>query len=99
MSNHDVLQDRLEALSGRIEASKRKFTEQGELTTNIDANLDGFHRRLAAISQKVNDAISKGDTGDIIRYELERDFGSLSEDFEQFEQRLDAEAMRRRRST
>jgi hypothetical protein len=99
MSDHDMLQNRLDALSQRIEASKRKFTERGELTTNIDADLNGFHGRLATISQKVNDAISKGDTWDIIRYELERDFGSLSEDFEQFEQRLDTEEMRRRRST
>jgi hypothetical protein len=99
VSDHDALKDRLDALSGRIEASMRRFTERGELPPAIQTDLGGFRTRSVTIAQKINDAISKGDTWDIMRYELERDFSSLSQDFEQFEERLDAEEMRRRGSS
>jgi hypothetical protein len=107
MSDHDVLRDRLDALSRRIEARTRELTERGELTANVRTDFDGFHRRSTCINQKISDAISKGETLGIIRHELERDFSSLSEDFdefeeridEEFEERLDAEEMRRRGST
>ena len=99
MSTHDVLRDRLDALTRRLEARTRELTERGELTANARTDVDGFRRRSACINQKISDAISKGETLDIIRYELERDFSSLSEDFEEFEEQLDAEEMRRRAST
>ena len=107
MSNHDMHRDRLDALTRRIEARTRELTERGKLTANVRTDFDGFRRRSACINQKISDAISKGETLDIIRYELERDFSSLSEDFEEFEERLDeefeerldAEEMRRGGST
>jgi hypothetical protein len=97
--SNDVLRDRLDALTRRIEARTRELTERGELTTNVRTDFDGFRRRSACINRKIGDAISKDDTLDIIRHELERDFSSLSEDFEEFVERLDAEAMRRSGST
>ena len=87
--------DRLDALTRRIEARTRELTERGELTANVRTDFDGFRRRSACINQKISDAISKDDTLDIMRYELERDFSSLSEDFEEVVERLDAEEMRR----
>jgi hypothetical protein len=97
--DHDVLKERPDSLSRRIEAGRRRFIERGELTPTIQTDIEGFYRRSAAISANISDAISKGDTWDLIRYELERDFSSLSQDFEQFEERLDAEEMKRRGST
>jgi hypothetical protein len=98
MSDHDALKARLDGLSRRIEAARCNAAE-GELTPAFDKHLDGFQQRSAAITQKLNDAISKGHTWEMIGYELERDFGSLSDDLKQFEEHLDTEQMRRRRST
>jgi hypothetical protein len=96
VSNHDALRDRLDDLT---RARTGELTERGELTANVRTDFDGFRRRSACINQKISDAISEGKTLDIIRYELERDFSSLSEDFEEVMERLDAEEMRRRGST
>jgi hypothetical protein len=95
MSNQDALRERLDALSRRIEASMRKFAWRGELTANMQTDHDGFITRSASINQKINDAITSGDSWDVIKYELERDFSSLSQDFEQFVKRLDDEQMKR----
>jgi hypothetical protein len=95
MSNQDALRDKLDALSRRIEASRRKFESGGELPANMQTDHDDFLTRSASINQKINDAITSGASWDVIKYELERDFSSLSQDFEQFEKRLDDEQMKR----
>ena len=58
--------------------------------------MDEFRKRSASIKEKLDAALSKGNMWDIIKYEFERDFHSLSDDFTLFEERLDAETMKQR---
>jgi hypothetical protein len=94
-NNGDVLKDRLDALSRRIEARKRELEEQGAFSGIHTTGMDDFRKRAAWIKEKLETAISTGVSWDIVKYELERDWNSLYGDFEMFEERLDAEAAKR----
>jgi hypothetical protein len=90
----DALRDRLDALSGRIDRKVREWKERGAFSGAEGAGMDEIRRRSAAIQKRLDDATSRGDTWKMLKYELERDFHSLKEDFREFERRLDAGAMR-----
>ena len=62
MIDHDVLKERLDALSRLIEASRRRFIERGDLTPTFQTDIEGFQRRSSAIAANISDAISKGNT-------------------------------------
>jgi hypothetical protein len=90
----DALRDRLDALSGRIDRKVRELKERGAFSGAHNAGMEDIRRRSAAIQKKLDAAITSGDRWNMLKYEVERDFHSLNEDFEQFERRLDAGAMR-----
>jgi hypothetical protein len=90
----DALRDRLDALSGRIDSKVRQWREHGAFSGADGAGMDEIRRRSAAIQKRLDDATARGDTWKMLKYELERDFHSLNEDFREFERRLDAGAMK-----
>jgi hypothetical protein len=52
-------------------------------------------RREASIKEKLDSAIHKGETWDSLKYEFDQDFNGLIEEFAQWEEQLDAEAIKR----
>ena len=86
----DALRERLDALSGRIDKRVRELQERGTFSSVHGDGMKEIRKRSAAIQAKLDAAIARGDRWDMLRYELERDFHSLNEDFEEFERRLDA---------
>lgn len=93
-SDHDVLRDRLDAFSRRLETRVHEFKERGAFSDAEEASAEGMRKRHAALKQKLDSAISKGATREVVKYEVERDFNSLFDDFALMERRLEAEAMR-----
>jgi hypothetical protein len=91
---HNALRDRLDALSGRIDRRVREMQQRGAFSGIHGAGMDEIRKRSAAIQKKLDAAIARGDRFETLKCEFERDFHSLNEDFEAFEQRLDASAMR-----
>jgi hypothetical protein len=92
----DLLRDQLDALSCRIERRQREFDQRGTFSGVHSDRMDDIRRRSATISRKLDAAMTQGGRWDILKYELERDFHALNEDFALFEARLDAEAFRQR---
>jgi hypothetical protein len=90
----DALRERLDVLSGRIDRRVRELQERGAFSGVHNDGMKDIRKRSAAIQAKLDAAIAKGDRRDMLKYELERDFHSLNEDFEEFERRLDANAMK-----
>jgi hypothetical protein len=92
--NYNALRDELDALSQRIETRAREFEQRGAFSGIHDAAMEDIRERSVSIKEKLNAAISKGDSWDTLKYELERDFHSLNEDFVLWEKRLDSAAMK-----
>ena len=97
MSNqdHDELRDKFDAFSRRLDARAREFKERGEFSDLHEPFLESIRKRRASIKKKLDSAIQRGAKWDIIKYEAERDFNGLIEQFEQWEKQLDAESMKR----
>jgi hypothetical protein len=91
----DVLRGQLDALSGRIESRLRELDQRGTFSAVHSDRMDEIRKRSATISQKLDAAMTKGGSRwEVLKYELERDFHALNEDFALFEARLDAEAVK-----
>jgi hypothetical protein len=97
MSNedHDPLRDKFDAFSRRLDARTREFKERGEFSGMHEAFTQSIRKRQASIKQKLDSAIHNGATCDLIKYETERDFSGLIEEFVRREKQLDAETMKR----
>jgi hypothetical protein len=92
--NQDALGDKLDALSARIETRLREIKQRGAFSGIRQSGMDEIRKRSAAIKEKLDAAIANGSRWGILKYELERDFHSLNEDFARFENRLDAATMK-----
>lgn len=97
MSNeqHDALRNKLDAFSRRLDARIREFKEQGEFSDTHEAFTESIRKRQASIKEKLDSAIQKGARWDLVKYEAERDFNGLIEEFALWEKRLDAETVER----
>ena len=93
--DHDQLRDRFDAFSRRLDARVREFKERGEFSGMSEPFLESIRKRQASIKKKLDSAIQHGAKRDIIKYEAERDFNGLIEEFAQWEKQLDAESMKR----
>ena len=60
-----------------------------------EAFTESIRKRQVSIQEKLDSTIHNGATRDLIKYETERDFTGLIEEFVQWEKRLDAETMKR----
>jgi deoxyadenosine/deoxycytidine kinase len=88
----------LDDFSHRLEARTREFEEKGEFSDTHEALLQQIHLRRDQLRAKVNAAIRQGTLWQIVRAEFARDYDSLFDDFLQLEERLNAEAMRKKSS-
>jgi len=93
--DHDPLRDKFDAFSRRLDARGREFKEQGEFSGMHEAFTESIRKRQVSIQEKLDSAIHNGATRDLVKYEIERDFTGLIEEFAQWEKRLDAETMKR----
>jgi hypothetical protein len=93
--DHDPLRDKLDAFSRRLDARVREFKERGEFSGMPEEFTQSIPKRQASIQEKLDSAIHNGATRDLIKYETERDFNGLIEEFLQWEKQLDAETMKR----
>jgi hypothetical protein len=78
-----------------LTAGTREFKEQGEFSDLHEPFLESIRKRQASIKKKLDSAIQHGAKRDLIKYEAERDFNGLIEEFLQWEKQLDAESMKR----
>jgi hypothetical protein len=92
--DQDALKHRLYELSDRIETRVRELKQRGAFSDVHEAGMDEIHKRSASIKEKLDAAIGRGCNWDLLKFELERDFHSLNEDFGLFEKRLDADTMK-----
>jgi hypothetical protein len=60
-----------------------------------EAFTESIRKRQASIQGKLDSAIHNGATCALIKYETERDFSGLIEEFVRREKQLDAETMKR----
>jgi hypothetical protein len=93
--DHDPLRDKFDAFSRRLDARVREFKERGEFSGMHEEFTESIRKRQVSIQEKLDSAIHNGATRDLIKYEIERDFTGLIEEFVQWEKRLDAETMKR----
>jgi hypothetical protein len=93
--DHDELRSKLEAFSRRLDARAREFKERGEFSDIHEPFLESIRERQASIKKKLDSAIQHSAKRDLIKYEAERDFNGLIEEFLQWEKQLDAESMKR----
>jgi hypothetical protein len=77
----EPLDQRFEAFSRRLESRTRDFAALGEIPEESKRFLEERRKRREEIERKIASAIQRGAIWDIIKYELQRDFGSLSETF------------------
>jgi hypothetical protein len=94
ITEHDALKDKLDALSSQIDRRLREMRQQGSFSGIDGEGMDDIRRRSDIIQERLDAAIARGDHFDALKWELERDFHSLNEDFAEFERRLDAAAMK-----
>jgi hypothetical protein len=93
--DRDPLRDKFDAFSRRLDARVREFKERGEFSDMQGAFLERIRKRQASIKEKLDSAIDNGATRDLIKYEAERDFNGLIEEFAKWEKQLDPETMKR----
>jgi hypothetical protein len=89
--DHDH-RDKFDAFCRRLDARAREFTERGDFLGMHEPFLDSIRERQASIKTKLDSAIQHGATRDLIKYEAERDFNGLIEEFLQWEKQLDADS-------
>jgi ASC-1-like (ASCH) protein len=92
--DQDALRDKVDALSARIEMRVREIKQYGAFSGIREAGMEEIRKRSVTIKERLDAAIAKGNRWGILKYELERDFHSLNEDFARFERRLDAGTMK-----
>lgn len=88
---------RLDEFSQRLDARTREFKETGELSDlhqSLLSQIQGRHDRMQA---RLASAEASGSAWDVIRIELERDFGSIYDDLLLLDDRLDASQMKQHR--
>jgi hypothetical protein len=97
MSNkdHHSLRDKLDDFSRRLDARVREFKERGEFSDTHEAFTESIRRREASIKEKLDSAINKGARWDSMKYEFDRDFNGLIDEFARWGEQLDAETLKR----
>ena len=90
---------KLDDLSHRIETRTREFEQSGEFSDIHEALINQICQRHDKLRMKVDAAARNGTRWDLVRAEFARDKSSIVDDLLQFDQLLDAEAMKKRDAT
>lgn len=89
--NRTALDDRLASLSRRIAERVRQLKEHGRFTDEFERVAGDIQARQKRLNDRVSAAIDSGKSWDLIKAELERDYGSLSDNVKTFEQQIEAD--------
>jgi hypothetical protein len=94
-----ALRRTLDELSHRLDARTREFAQNGEFSDVHEALISEIRKRQDKFRTKVDAAAREGKSWDLVRAAFARDHSSIFAFLLQFEERLDADAMRKRDST
>jgi deoxyadenosine/deoxycytidine kinase len=99
MSGNDptVLRGKLERFSHRLEARTREFEERGQFSDIHRRLMKEIGQRAEKLRARVDAAAREGGHWNLLKVEFVRDYNSLFDNFELFEERLQADAMRQNR--
>ena len=85
------LKNDLESLSGRIEQRRQDLVRNGEFSDEHAVLVRSINDRQARLKARVDDAIARGNTLEIIGTELARDFDALMEQFRVWLEKIDGD--------
>jgi len=88
---------KLDELADRLRARIEEFRQKGEFSDVHGALVSQIQQRNDALRKKVAEVENKGTAWDLMKSEFARDYSSLFDDVLEFEERLDAEAMKQRK--
>src|SRR5262245_19421964 len=91
-----ALRRTLDELSHRIDARTREFAENGEFSDVHEALISEIRKRQDEFKTKVDAAAREGTSWDLLRAAFARDHSTIFDLLLQFEERLDADAMKKR---
>jgi hypothetical protein len=89
----------LDDLSHRLDARTREFAQHGEFSDIHETLVSEIRQRQDEFRTKVDAATRAGKSCDLVREDFAHDQSSIFDLFLQFEERLDAGAMKKRDST
>jgi len=93
------LRGKLDELSHRLDARTQEFVQLGEFSDIHEALIGEIRQRHDKLRAKVDAAAGEGMSWDLVKAEFNRDHSSIFDDLLQIEERLDADAMKKRDST
>ena len=98
MTNEDLAGFRMELdeLSRRVDARMWEFGQKGEFSDVHRTSMDQIRQRHDLLKSKVNAAARDGTRWDLVKAELARDYSSIFDSLRQLEERLDADAMKKK---
>jgi hypothetical protein len=98
MSDPDktAFRKKLDELSDRLHARMEEFRKKGEFSDIHEALMNQIRERNEELKKKVSEAEQKGTRWQLMKAEFARDYSSLFDDLLEFEERLDAEIMKKR---
>ena len=101
MTSEDLaaFQRKFDDLSRRIDVRTREFEQNGEFSDSHEELISEIRQRQDKLRMKVDAAAREGTSWDLLSAELTRDHRSIFDNLLQIEERLDAEAMKKRDST
>ena len=94
-----ALRSALDDLSHRLDAQTREFAQNGEFSDVHEALISEIRKRQDEFRTKVDAAARQGKSWDLVRADFARDHSAVFDLLLQFEERLDADAMKKRDST
>ena len=92
--NFADMKAKLDAFSNRLVAKIRRFQEHVDFSDAQASLTEGMRQRHAMIAERLNSAMIKGATWDIVKNEFMRDFNALIENFSNWEKQHDARIMK-----
>ena len=89
--NRTELDDRLALLSRRIAERVDQLKEHGRFTDEFERVASDIRARQKHLNARVSAAGESGESWDLIKAELERDYSSLFDNAASFEQQIEAD--------
>jgi hypothetical protein len=93
-----AFQKEVTELSLRLESRRREFEDDGEFSQTHRELMAQIDERRDQLRKKVETAVAQGTTWDIVKAELARDYAAIFDNVLLFEERLEANAMKKRRA-
>jgi hypothetical protein len=95
VTEYENLKSRVDALGERLETRIREFETRGEFSSAHEVFTGDIRRRQAALKARADEAQRQGHSWQMAKADLEREFTGMTDDFRRWEERLEADAMKR----